>query len=94
MEGMKLPVSIANMAKRNGWGYGSFALKDGSSVKLCSEPTTGITRLFQVKSGRLLSAEASNNNNGIAAMVDRYAQNAVHKDEVDTAFMNSFDMFM
>ena len=94
MEGMALRSSIVNMAQRNGWGYGSFALKDGSSVKLCSAPVTGITRLFQIKNGRLISAEAAKGNNEVAAMIDKYAQKALIKDEVDYAFMNSFDMFM
>lgn len=93
MEGMKLPYSIANMARRRGWGYGSYCLKDGSSVKLCSAPATGITRLFQVKNGNLISAEAAKGNNEIAAMIDRYAKKAVNPDEADTAFMDSFDTF-
>ena len=94
MEGIKLGYSIANLAQKNGWGCGSYLLKDGSSVKVCSDSITGITRLFQVKSGRLISGEAARGNNEIAAMLDRYAQKAVNKDEADMAFMNSFDMLM
>lgn len=93
MDGMKLTFSIANLARKNGWGYGSYRLCDGSSVKLTSDAKTGITRLFHVKNNRLIAAEVANGNNEVTAMVDRYAQKAVYKDEADYAFMNSFDTF-
>lgn len=93
MDGMKLTFSIANMARKKGWGYGSYRLTDGSSVKLASDAKTGITRLFQVKNNRLVAAEAAKGNNEVAAMLDRYAPKAVYKDEADNAFMNSFDTF-
>lgn len=93
MDGMKLTFSIANIARKKGWGYGSYRLTDGSSVKLASDAKTGITRLFQVKDNRLVAAEAAKGNNEVSAMVDKYAQKAVYKDEADNAFMNSFDTF-
>jgi len=91
MSGIKLNFPLATYARLKGWGYGSFAMKDGSSVKLTTDAKEGITRLYQMKSGNLIAAEAAKGNNQVAAMLDRYAQSAVNKDEVDYAFMNSFN---
>ena len=79
------------MAKRWHTGVGSYRLKDGSSVKILSDSATRITRLFQVKNGRLISAEAARGNNQIAAMMDRYASKAANIEEADDAWLKSFD---
>lgn len=94
MDGLKLNSSILDIARRNGWGCGNFQTVDGTSVNLCTDLQTGITRLFELKSDKLLKNEAARGNNQVAAMLDRYAQRAVNKDEADMAFINSFTMFM
>ncbi len=92
MEGIKLGFSFVDMAKRWGTGIGSYRLNDGSSVKLLSNPKTGITQLFQVKYNRLISAEAAKGNDNILAMIGRYEQKAVNIEEADHALISSFQV--
>ena len=95
MNGIKLRFTLADFAKYNNMGIGSVRLKDGSSLKIISDPNSGLTHLFQVKRGRLLNAcgvTGENANCKIANILGGLRKYVAEGEDLDRAYQRSFDI--
>lgn len=95
MNGIKLGFTFADYAKATGKGIGSVRLKDGSSVKILSDPEKlHSTEFYRVKNGRLLEAYGSRGRNSIKDIVGKLLELERNKAEgvnIDKEFTNSFN---
>ena len=92
MDGVKLGFNLVDFAKANKMGIGSFRLKDGSSLKIITNPQNGVSHFMNVKYGRLLSAESAKGNENIAKILDLYDDLAENPIEIFEAYAHSLDL--
>lgn len=96
--GEKIPCSLAEYAKRNGMGLGSFRLKDGSSLKLLSKSPAGdgevVTNALRVKNGKLLGSERIVGTEGMACAAEKFEKLAENPADVQEAWMHSLDVIV
>ena len=73
-------------------GIGSFRLKDGSSMKIMSNPDKQLFTVMNIQNGRLRSLEGGKGLNALANIIGRYEQKAENIDDITTAIGDSFNI--
>ena len=94
MDGIKLGFKLADYAKMNKMGIGSFRLKDGSSMKIMSNPDKQLFTVMNIKNGRMRSLEGGRGLNALANTIGKYEQKAENIDDVTTAIGDSFNIII
>ena len=94
MDGIKLGFKLADYAKMNKMGIGSFRLKDGSSMKIMSNPDKQLFTVMNIKNGRMRSLEGGKGLNALSNIIGRYEQKAENIDDVTTAIGDSFNIII
>ena len=95
MNGIKLGFKIADYAKANNMGIGSFKLKDGSSIKILNDLDRDIVELFHVKEGRLLGAKGFQGEDSFIDAVNLYTKlekQAININDADKAWSQSLNV--
>ena len=85
-----LKVDIRAFAKKYNYGIGNFGLKDGSSVKILSDAKSGLTHVWHMKDGAIISAQGGKGDENISSMLYAFKDRAINSDDILTAYNKSF----
>lgn len=92
MNVVKFGFPVRAFAKKHNFGVGSFNLKDGSSVKILSNPESQLFHVWQMKNGSLLKASGGRGENALAASIGEYESKAINSNDITTAIGDSFSL--
>ena len=96
---INIDSKLANFAKHNGMGISSLKLKDGTNLKILSNPYKELFHIFQIKNDQIIKAEGGRGVFAMSNIINKYNSKAFlnidgKKDAVLDAFYHSFQTYV
>ncbi|MEE3349227.1 MAG: hypothetical protein VZR09_04230 [Candidatus Gastranaerophilaceae bacterium] len=85
-----LKVDIRAFAEKYNYGIGNFGLKDGSSVKILNDVKSGLTHVWHMKDGKIISAQGGRGDENISSMLYAFKDRAINSSDIMAAYNKSF----